>query len=48
MKEENKNKKIMLSIIGVAILIVSVVGVTVAFFNHTITGQENNFSVGRI
>ena len=43
-----KNNQILLSIIGVAILIVATVGVTFAFFNYTRTGSENTLSVGRI
>ena len=45
---ENKRKKIMLSIIGIAIILISFVGVTFAFFNYTRTGAVNNISVGRI
>ena len=45
---EVKNKKIMYSIIGIAVLLISVVGVTYAFFNYTRTGAANNFSTGRI
>ena len=42
------NKKVMLNIIAVAILIVSVIGVSIAFFNYTRTGAANTISVGRI
>jgi len=46
--ENKKSKQIILSIIGVALLIVSVVGVTYAFFNYTRTGSPNTVSTGRI
>ena len=42
------DKKIMYSIIVIAVLLISVVGVTYAFFNYTRTGAANNFSTGRI
>ena len=42
------NKKFMLSIIGVAVLAIFLVGVTYAFFNYTRTGAANVVSVGRI
>ena len=42
------NKKILLSTIGIAILIVLVTGVTFAFFNYTRIGASNNIRVGRI
>ena len=50
MMEENKgkNKKIMFSIIGIAILLIGLVGVTYAFFNYTRTGAINNLGTGRI
>ncbi len=47
-KNNNTNKQIMFSLIGIAILIVAVVGVTYAFFNYTRTGAANTVSVGRI
>ena len=43
-----KNNQILLSIIGVAILIVAVIGVSFAFFNYTRTGSPNTLQVGRI
>ncbi len=43
-----KKNQMLLSIIGVAILIVAVVGVSFAFFNYTRTGTSNNVRVGRI
>ena len=46
--DEIKNKKAMYSIIGIALLLISLVGVTYAFFNYTRTGAANNFSTGRI
>ena len=46
LKQRNKQAKLM--IIGVAILIIGLVGVTYAFFNYTRTGAENRISTGRI
>ena len=46
--EQSKNKKTMLAIIGVAILVIGLVGVTYAFFNYTRTGSANTIRVGRI
>ena len=42
------NKKIILTTIGIAILVVLVSGVTFAFFNYTRVGIANNIRVGRI
>ena len=42
------NKRLILSILGVFILIVAIGGITFAFFNYTRTGTANTFSVGRI
>ena len=42
------NKKVILIIIGLAILIISLVGVTFAFFNYTRTGTMNNLGTGHI
>ena len=44
----NTNRQIMYSIIGIAILIVGVVGVTFAFFNYTRTGSPNTIKTGNI
>ena len=38
----NSSKQILLSVIGVAILVVAVVGVSFAFFTYTATGTKNN------
>ena len=46
LKKKNKHAKLM--IIGVAILIIGLVGVTYAFFNYTRTGAANTISTGRI
>ena len=46
--EQSKNKKTMLTIIGIAILVIGLVGVTYAFFNYTRTGSANVIRVGRI
>ena len=45
---QNNNKKVMLSFIGVAIIIIGVVGITYAFFNYTRTGSTNTIKTGRI
>ena len=46
--ENNKNKRATLSIIGVALLLMALVGVTYSFFNYTRTGALNNLGTGRI
>ena len=46
--EQSKNKKTMLTIIGVAILVIGLIGVTYAFFNYTRTGTRNIIKTGRI
>ncbi len=38
----NTSKQILLSVIGVAILIIAVIGVSFAFFTYTRTGAKNN------
>ncbi len=45
---KNNNKQIMYSIIGIAILIISVVGLSFAFFNYTRTGAANTLKTGNI
>ncbi len=45
---KNNNKQIMYSIIGIAILLVSVVGLSFAFFNYTRTGATNTLKTGNI
>lgn len=47
-EQQKKNRQIMLTIIGVAVLIVGLVGVTYAFFNYTRTGTANAIKTGRI
>ena len=42
------NKTIMFSLIGIMVMIVAVVGVSIAFFNYTRTGAANNIGTGRI
>ena len=44
----DSNKKILLSVVGIAILIVALTGVTLSFFNYTRTGAANNIGTGRI
>ena len=46
--EQSKNKKTMLTIIGIAILVIGLIGVTYAFFNYTRTGTRNIIKTGRI
>lgn len=48
MEQKKNDKKIMFSMIGFAILIISLVGVTFAFFNYTRTGTANTIRTGRI
>lgn len=48
MDNSKQSKQILLSVIGVAILVVAVVGVSFAFFNYTRTGAENTVSTGKI
>ena len=48
MNQSNSSKQILLSVIGVAILVVAVVGVSFAFFNYTRTGPANSISTGQI
>ena len=48
MDNSRQSKQILLSVIGVAILVVAVVGVSFAFFNYTRTGAANNVSTGKI
>ena len=46
--EGNSNRQILFSMIGIAILVVGLVGVTYAFFNYTKTGATNIIRVGRM
>lgn len=46
--QQKRNRQLMFSIIGIAILVVGVVGVTFAFFNYTKTGAANQVSTGVI
>lgn len=48
MDNSKQSKQILLSVIGVAILVVAVVGVSFAFFNYTTTGAQNTVSTGKI
>ena len=48
MSNSNSNKQVLLSVIGVAILVVAVVGVSFAFFNYTRTGPANTIRTGTI
>ena len=46
--QKKKQKQVMFGIIGIAILLIGIVGVTYAFFNYTRTGQANTIRTGRI
>ena len=48
MEQSNQSKRVLLSVIGVAILVVAVVGVSFAFFNYTRAGADNSVGTGRI
>ena len=48
MEQSNQSKRVLLSVIGVAILVVAVVGVSFAFFNYTRAGQQNSVQTGKI
>ena len=48
MNQTNSSKQVLLSVIGVAILVVAVVGVSFAFFNYTRTGENNTITTGQI
>ena len=45
---ENKNSKIMFSVLAIAIILIILVGITYAFFNYTRTGSGNIIKTGRI
>ena len=47
-EQQTKNKHVMLSIIGVAILVIGLVGITYAIFNYTRTGSANVIKTGKI
>lgn len=48
MESSKQSKQVLLSVIGVAILVVAVVGVSFAFFNYTRTGEANTVKTGHI
>ena len=48
MDNSKQSKQVLLSVIGVAILVVAVVGVSFAFFNYTRSGQQNSVGTGKI
>ena len=48
MKDNKRNRQILLAILLVIGIISITVGVSVAFFNYTRTGNANTISVGRI
>ncbi len=48
MDNSKQSKQVLLSVIGVAILVVAVVGVSFAFFNYTRTGAANTVTTGTI
>lgn len=47
-EKQRKDRQLMLTIIGVAVLVVGLVGITYAFFNYTRTGTANTIQTGRI
>ena len=47
-QKNTKNRQIKLTIIGIAILVIGLVGITYAFFNYIRTGTANVIKVGRI
>ena len=42
MEEKNNSKQVLISILGIAILVIAVVGVSFAFFSYSRTGTSNN------
>ena len=48
MMEESGSKKVLLSVLGVAILVVAVVGISFAAFSFTNTSDENSIQTGTI
>ena len=42
MENNNNSKQVVLSIVGIAILVIAVVGVSFAFFTYSRTGEKNN------
>ena len=48
MENNNKSKKKLLSVVGFAIVVMALLGITYAFFSYTKTGGTNTISVGRI
>ena len=48
MSNSNSSKQILLSVIGVAILVVAVVGVSFAFYSYNRVGNKNTLKTGTI
>ena len=46
--EEDNSRKVFLSVLGVAILLVAVVGVSFALYSTSSTGKDNSISTGTI
>ena len=42
MEERNNSKQVLLSVIGIAVLVIAVIGVSFAFFSYVRTGSSNN------
>ena len=48
MEENKKNKIIALSVIVISVLVIIVIGTSIAFFNYTRTGGINTVRTGRV
>ena len=47
-EQQKKNRKVGFIILGIAVLVIGIVGVTYSFFNYTRTGAPNTIETGRI
>ncbi len=48
MEQSSKKKKILIIVLGLFMLVSTLVGVSIAFFNYTRTGSSNSIAVGNI
>ena len=48
MEQNNKKKKTLFMVLGILMLVSTLVGVSIAFFNYTRTGSPNSIAVGNI